>query len=296
MYIGNQPVSGAFQKLDNISAGFNGTQTVFPLTSNSVAVVAGTSQNLIISISGVVQEPGVSYYVAGSTIVFNEAPLVTDSFFGILMGTVGEVPVSALASGTPGQLQYNDAGNLAAVSSGTTGQVLTSSGAGVAPAWSGLKTINSASITGTGDIALAALGANTFTGNQTGGDNKLIRWLAQDIGTVFLDRGTVGTGTVTFDYTGGSCQRLQVSGALTIALSNFPPSGNLGVIQLELVNAGSAAVTFPTINWVKIDGTFTTSISTYLTNVGRNALQTSGIDFIILWSRDGGTTVYGKIL
>ncbi len=101
MYLGNQPVSGAFQKLDNISAGFNGTQTIFPLASNSVAVVAGTPQNLIISISGVVQEPGVSYYVAGSTIVFNEAPLVTDSFFGILMGTVGEVSVSGSAATGP---------------------------------------------------------------------------------------------------------------------------------------------------------------------------------------------------
>ena len=144
--------------------------------------------------------------------------------------------------------------------------------------------------------AIPTLSTNTFTGNQSGGDNKLIRWLAQDIGSVFLDRGTVSTGTVTFDYSAGSAQRLQVGGALTVALSNFPPAGNLGVIQLEFVNAGSAAVTFPTINWIQVNGTFTTSISTYLTNVGRNALQTSGVDFVLLWSRDAGVTVYGKIL
>ena len=32
----------------------------------------------------------------------------------------------------------------------------------------------------------ATLGANTFTGNQTGGDNKLIQWALQDVAMTFL--------------------------------------------------------------------------------------------------------------
>ena len=70
----------------------------------------------------------------------------------------------------------------------------------------------------------------------------------------------------------------------------------MGIIQIELVNGGAFTVTFPTINWVKKDGTFTTSITTYLTDFGRAALQTSGTDFFIVWTRDAGTTVYGKLL
>lgn len=110
------------------------------------------------------------------------------------------------------------------------------------------------------------------------------------------DKGTVGTGTVTFDVGAAGVQRLQVSGALTIAFSNWPASGTRGGVMLQLVNAGSAAVTLPTINWIKPDGTVTTTFSAYLTAIGRPALQTSGTDFAVAWSLDGGTTVYGKLL
>ena len=62
-YIGNSPAIGEFKKLDNISSLFDGVTTSFPLTVGSVATNAGTSQNLSISISGVLQEPGVAYTV-----------------------------------------------------------------------------------------------------------------------------------------------------------------------------------------------------------------------------------------
>ncbi len=106
------------------------------------------------------------------------------------------------------------------------------------------------------------------------------------------DKGTVSTGTVTFNRsTGGSWQRLQVGGALTIAVSNWPTSGQFGDLTIELVNGASAAITWPTVNWIKSDGTLTTTFSS-----NGVTLQTSGVDFVILWSRDGGSTIYGKIV
>lgn len=111
-----------------------------------------------------------------------------------------------------------------------------------------------------------------------------------------LDKGTVSSGTATFDYAVAGSQRLQVGGGLTIALTNLPTSGRRFTLLLELVNAGSAAVTFPTINWVKPDGTTTTTLSSYLTAISRPALQTSGTDFVLLWGRDAGDTTYGKLL
>lgn len=129
-----------------------------------------------------------------------------------------------------------------------------------------------------------------------GGYSTLSQWYARDVASVAVDKGTVSSGTVTFDYTAGSSQRVQVGGALTLAFSNWAASGNLGVMHLELVNAGSAAVTFPTINWIKKDGTFTTSIATYLSDAGKTALQSSGTDFAVVWSKNGGTTMYGKLL
>ena len=141
------------------------------------------------------------------------------------------------------------------------------------------------------DAAKANKGANTFTGAQTGGDNKLIQWLLQDVGTVYVDKGTVSTGTVTFDYSQGAHQRLQVGGAITVAVNGWAPTDNNSTLLIELVNGASAAITWPTINWVKSDGTTTTSFSS-----NGITLQTSGTDFIVLWTRDAGTTVYGKVV
>jgi len=135
---------------------------------------------------------------------------------------------------------------------------------------SNIKTVNGASLLGAADI------------------------LTTDVAHV--DKGTVSTGTVTFDYAAAGSQRLQVGGGLTIALTNIPASGRRFTLLLELVNAGSAAVTFPTINWVKPDGTITTTLSAYLTAISRPALQSAGTDFVLLWGRDGGTTIYGKLL
>lgn len=142
----------------------------------------------------------------------------------------------------------------------------------------------------------AGLSANTFTGNQTGGDNVLVQWMMKDVAAVFVDMGTTsGTSSVTFDYTAGSHQKLTIaaSSATTLSVSNWPPSGNSGQMIIELVNgkASGASIVWPTINWVKSDGSTTTTFAS-----NGVTLQTSGTDFVVLWTRDGGTTVYGKII
>lgn len=139
---------------------------------------------------------------------------------------------------------------------------------------------------------------NTTYQPKTGSDDQVSRQMLIDCGYTFLDKGNSSTTTQTLDYTAGSHQKITATGNFTIALSNFPPTGNLGELLLELVNGGSQTITFPAaINWIKPDGTTTTSISDYLTaNTGRTALQTSGTDFILLWSRDAGTIVYGRLV
>lgn len=116
------------------------------------------------------------------------------------------------------------------------------------------------------------------------------------VGYTHVDKGTVSSGTVTFDYSAATSQRVQIGGAVTFAVSNWAASGTRAILLLEIVNGGSAAITLPTINFIKPDGTLTTSVSTYLTAIGRASLQSSGVDFMILWTRDAGTTVYGKFL
>ena len=100
-YIGRQNVVGRFIKLANIDSGFNGSTTAFSLQdSGGTAVVPGNEENLMISISGVVQEPGVAYTVSGSTITFTGAPASSDTFFGVMLGDVQTVgtPTDSIVS------------------------------------------------------------------------------------------------------------------------------------------------------------------------------------------------------
>jgi len=98
-YIGNQPASGQFNKLDSLT--FNGSTTTFNLTSGGTMVNAGSPTQLIISINGVIQEPIVAYTVAsgGSQITFTTAPVSGAGFFGVLLGGVGS-EASTVADGT----------------------------------------------------------------------------------------------------------------------------------------------------------------------------------------------------
>lgn len=144
---------------------------------------------------------------------------------------------------------------------------------------------------GAGSGSISAATANTDYVTSTGADGQFTRWMFKDTGYTYLDKGNSGTTTQTLDYTAGSHQKITVTGAHTIATSNWPPSGNLGELLLELVNGASSTITWPTINWIKSDGTTTTTFSS-----NGVTLQTSGTDWILLWSRDAGTTIYGKVV
>jgi hypothetical protein len=124
-----------------------------------------------------------------------------------------------------------------------------------------------------------------------GSDQVWSRGMLKDMGNVYADKGNSGTTTQTLDYTAGSHQKITATGNHTIATSNWPPSGNLGELLLELVNGGAYTITWPTVNWIKSDGSTTTTFSS-----NGVTLQSSGTDWVYLWSRDGGTTIYGKIV
>lgn len=200
-----------------------------------------------------------------------------------------------------------------------------------------IKTINSVSILGSGDIATGdvttagtqtltnktiALGSNTvsgtiaqfntavtdadfatlagsetltnktlsgavLSGTTTGSDGLLTRVMLQDTGWDYYDSNT----TSALDYVNGSVQRWAPSGSVSLTVSNWPPSGNLGELLIEGINLGAATITWPTVNWVTSTGATTTTFAS-----NGVTLQSSGTDWFLLWTRDGGTTVYGKFL
>jgi hypothetical protein len=101
----------------------------------------------------------------------------------------------------------------------------------------------------------------------------------------YTDKGTVSSGTVTFDRTGGVIsQRLQVGGNLIIATTGWPTTGTYGELLIEIVNGGSATLTFAdSITWITDDSLPPT-------------FQASGTDFFVLWTHNGGSLLFGSPL
>jgi hypothetical protein len=97
-YIGPAPNPGQNREVDDISSSFNGSTTAFTLQVNSQNVSPGSSNNIIVSLGGVVQNPGTDYNIAASTITFTTAPANGLSFFGLVLGQ--QVDIQSLADGT----------------------------------------------------------------------------------------------------------------------------------------------------------------------------------------------------
>jgi hypothetical protein len=159
----------------------------------------------------------------------------------------------------------------------------------------GLGNVNNTS-NATERAAAATLTNKTLT-DPTLADSQLIRAMLIDCGMTSVSKGNSGTSTQTYDYSAGSVQLSTATGNHTIATSNWPPTGNHGMMLIELTNGGAFTLTWPSINWVQPSGVTTTSISTYLSTLtGRASLQTSGVDQVLLWTRDAGATIYGKLI
>ena len=103
-YVGKAPLTGAYQILDDIAGSFTGsTAGPFNLTVGGTAVLPGNEQSCIISISGVIQDPG-AYTISGSQITFSSNPASSDTFFGTVLGNTFDIGTPTDSSVTAGSL------------------------------------------------------------------------------------------------------------------------------------------------------------------------------------------------
>ena len=145
-YLGNEP--GAITDAFTDTFTGDGSETAFTLTQ------ASTTNSVFVRIHGVMQRNGTDFNVDGTTLTFTTAPPNASNNIVVQFFTIGSVQAVAdnavvtakindnavtlakLAGGTDGNIiSFDASGDPVAVATGNDGQVLTSAGAGAAPAF-----------------------------------------------------------------------------------------------------------------------------------------------------------------
>lgn len=225
------------------------------------------------------------------------------------------VSAENILGGVAGSIPWQSTGGATGFTGvGGVGQALRSGGTG-APTWGTLGLEGGGTGGTSGPEALVSMG------ERTGASGSLVapsgttaqRDVASLVGGLFRYNsqresfeGYIGTewGAVgrAYFYDGGAVNAIDVrngavqrwapaTGAQTLTITGWPAAGTLGELLIEGVNLGAATISWPTISWVKSDGSFTQAFA------GASiTLQAAGLDFVCLWTRDGGTTVYGKVV
>jgi len=98
-YIGREPLSGDFRKIDSIESQFNSNTNTFAITYQTTAVVPGSPYVMIAVLDGQVLEPAVDYNVNGNNLIFTNAPNAAQSFHAIILGNTGSAVISGGGGG-----------------------------------------------------------------------------------------------------------------------------------------------------------------------------------------------------
>ncbi len=98
-YIGTEPnFLNQNREVDDISGSFNGSTTTFNLQVSGQNVNPESVNNILVSVGGVLQNPGTDYTINAATIVFATAPASGLDFWGLVLGEL--VNTGSVSDGT----------------------------------------------------------------------------------------------------------------------------------------------------------------------------------------------------
>lgn len=141
-------------------------------------------------------------------------------------------------------------------------------------------------------LTFAASGLPAVAGNAgkfLTNDGTSGGWGSIDLrGAPVFAKGNSGATAQVINYADGEGQTLTSTGTFSLSASGFI-AGRLCAVMLRLVSGGANGFSSTGINWIKSDGSFTTTFSS-----AGITLQSAGTDIILLFSYGDGI-VYGKV-
>ena len=236
-FIGTQPEVGGYSVLDALTASATASYT---LQKDSANFVPSSANQLLVSLNGVIQKPGSSFTVSGSTLTFSSALTSSDSIDFII--SMGE----PLLIGTPSDSTVTGnklASNIAITTSGNV-----SSSGNIVTTGSGTMT-SAGLITASAGVAIGGTGsANTLDDYEEGSFTPTIQ---QEGGTSLNVGYNTGSGYTKGRYTKiGNIVTFQCTISLT-SVSGGSSGHNLNLNNLPFTSAdyqtrsnGGAKVTY----------------------------------------------------
>ena len=201
-FIGTQPEVGGYSVLDALTASATASYT---LQLNSANFIPNTANQLLVSLNGVIQKPGSSFTVSGSTLTFSSALDSSDSIdFIIAMGEPLLIGTPSDGTVTTNKLVNDSVTGAKIENNPTIAGNLTVSG----------TSTNTGLITASAGVAIGGTGAaNTLDDYEEG------TW------TPVISGGTISAGTLEGAYTkvGDLVSATFRLDAATIAISGGTP-------------------------------------------------------------------------
>ena len=217
--------------LNDFSGSFNGVTTSFALTSGTISIIPANSQQLVINLGGVVQDPSDDYSVSGSNIIFSTPPNNGLTFSGISLGPA--IPISDIVDGSVLPQDLSTGGPWwtpdykVGIGTSVPTSLLDVEGDAII---AGILTASSTNTTNLTSTNINATGIVTANNVSIGAGNTtlIVQGNARITGIL-----TVGTASITFD---GTNNRINVGSGITF-------DGTTGIISATEFRGNGANLT-----------------------------------------------------
>jgi hypothetical protein len=245
-YIGQQPVVGRYILLDQISGGFNGTATGFTMAAGGQGVLPGLAQNVLLSLGGVIQQPGVDYLISGSGLTFTTAPVSGTTFFATVLGDMQAVGTPSDGTVLPASIASS--GTFVFPNVTTTGTTLIASGTAAAPSLAVIGDVNTGLYSpGTDQLAVSTGGTGRLfvdaSGNvEVGAASNLGSRLGvttSSASVLGLYRTAVGEARLSF-YNNNASSTAALAARVGGLLTDATAGAEAGALLFSTTNAGAS--------------------------------------------------------